>query len=334
MTSAAPTYCPNCGATLALAEAAGRERPVCPECGFVYYKNPIPAVGILIESEGGLVLIQRGQPPDVGAWALPSGFVEADESVEEAAIRETQEETGLEIVLRDMVGVFSFPDGPPTSGIIVFYRARIVGGTLHAGDDARDARIFAPDEIPEMPFRTHRQALARWRSRHAAKTSGRPGLVVEREGFFIRTAVARDLPRVLELAALIPGKVAPDPDLARSATQRFREDPSLTVFVAETYDPAATDVLQSTPSVIGFVALSRVPTLTSVLGWIDAMVVDPAFRRIGVGAALLEATLRQSDHLGMVEVYVNTERGSEIARSFYRASGFQDGRVTRFRLRG
>lgn len=334
MTHAAPTFCPNCGATLVLAEAAGRQRPVCPECGFVYYKNPIPAVGILIEAEDGLVLIQRGQPPEVGEWALPSGFVEADESVEEAAIREAHEETGLEIVLRDMVGVFSFPDGPPTSGIIVFYRARIVGGTLHAGDDARDARIFAPNAIPELPFRTHRQALARWRARLAAKTSGRSGLVVEREGFFIRTAAARDLDRVLELAALIPGKVAPDPDLNRAATQRFREDPSLTVFVAETYEPPSQGHPRPRPSVIGFVALSRLPTLTSVLGWIDAMVVDPAFRRIGVGAALLEATLRQADHLGMVEVYVNTERGSEIARAFYHASGFQDGRVTRLRLRG
>ena len=315
-----------------LAEAAGRQRPVCPECGFVYYHNPIPAVGILIEKDGGLVLIQRGQPPQVGAWALPSGFVEADESVEDAAIREAQEETGLEVVLRDMVGVFSFPDGPPTSGIIVFYRARIVGGTLHAGDDAQAAQVFPPDAIPQMPFRTHRQALARWRQRHAVR--GRAGLVVERDDFFIRTAEGRDLPRVLELAALIPGKVTPDPDLPRAATQRFYEDPSLTVFVAETYEPDSGAAERAHPSVIGFVALSRVPMLTSVIGWIDAMVVDPEFRRIGVGAALLEATLRRADALGMAEVFVNTEHASEIARAFYHASGFQDGRITRFRLRG
>ncbi|GAB4573157.1 MAG: hypothetical protein Kow0077_14690 [Anaerolineae bacterium] len=331
MTHAAPTFCPNCGSTLVLAEAAGRTRPVCPDCGFVYYKNPIPAVGVLIEKDGGLVLVQRGQPPDVGEWALPSGFVEADESVEEAAIREALEETGLEIALRDMVGVFSFPDGPPTSGIIVFYRARVIGGELHAGDDAQDVRVFPPEAIPELPFRTHRQALARWQQRHT--TPVRAGVIVEREGFFIRPALAQDIPRVLALAALLPGKVTPDPDLPRAAIQRFREDPSLTVFVAETYDATQHRAAQD-PHVIGFVALSRVPTLTSVIGWIDAMVVDPGFRRIGVGAALLEATLRQAELLGMADVFVNTERASEIARAFYYASGFQDGRVTRFRLRG
>jgi hypothetical protein len=59
---------------VARAEAAGRERPVCRECGFVYYQNPVPAVGLLIEMEGGLVLIRRGHPPHADRWALPSGF--------------------------------------------------------------------------------------------------------------------------------------------------------------------------------------------------------------------------------------------------------------------
>jgi 8-oxo-dGTP diphosphatase len=322
MTHAAPTYCPNCGSTLHMAEAAGRPRPVCPDCGFVYYHNPIPAVGILIEQDGGLILIKRGHPPDPGEWALPSGFIEADESVEEAAIREAKEETGLDIKLRDMVGVFSFPDGPPTSGIIVFYRARPIGGKMEAGDDAVDVRVFDPDEIPELPFRTHRQALQRWQARGLARqTATHP---VEREDFFIREALPEDISRVLELAALIPGKITPDPDLPRAAVQRAREDSSLTVFVAATDDT----------QVIGFVALSRVPTLTSILGWVDAMVVDPQFRRIGVGAALLEATLRRADTLHMSEVFVNTARASEIARAFYQSGGFQEGFISRLRLRG
>jgi 8-oxo-dGTP diphosphatase len=327
MINPAPVYCPNCGATLVLAEAAGRQRPVCTECGFVHYQNPIPAVGILIEKDGGLVLIKRGQPPGPGKWAFPSGFVEADESVEEAAVREAQEETGLHIALRDMVGVFSFPDGPPTSGIIVFYRARVIGGQMVAGDDAQDVRVFRPEDLPPMPFRTHRQALARWQGRHDARA--RAGMIVEREGFFIRVALADDIPRMLTLAAMMPDEVPPDADLDRAATQRFREDPSLTVFVAQTDDPGG-----DARNVIGFVALSRVPTLTAIIGWIAAMVVDPGFRRIGVGAALLEATLRQADDLGMADVFVNTERASEIARAFYHASGFQDGRITRLRLRG
>ncbi len=318
-----PTYCPNCGAALVLAEASGRQRPVCPECGFVYYVNPIPAVGVLIEMEGGLVLVKRGQPPDAGEWALPSGFIEADESVEEAAIREAREETGLEVALKEMIGVYSFPDGPPTSGIIVFYRARPVGGALRPGDDAEAVRVFKPEALPALPFRTHRQALRQWRLRHSARRDA--PRQAEREDFTIREAVPTDAARILALAALIPGKIAPDPDLQRAATQRLREYPALIVFVAETYPPD--------PQVIGFVALSHVPTLTGSLGWIDAMVVDPAFRRIGVGAALLEATLRHADRLGMSDMFVNTERASEIARAFYRSSGFQESHVTRLRLR-
>jgi len=320
----APVYCPNCGASLRLAEAAGPGRPVCPDCGFVYYHNPIPAVGMLIEMDGGLVLIQRAAAPDAGAWALPSGVIEADARGEAAAIREAREETGLESALREMVGVFSFPDGPPTSGIIVFYRARPIGGSLRAGDDAQDARVFTAADMPEVPFRTHRQALARWRYRLGARPG--TGLLVERDGFYIREADPAEMERVLELAALIPGKIAPeDPDLPRAAAQRMRESLSLQVFVAVTTGEPA--------QVIGFVGLSRVATLTASLGWIDAMVVDPAFRRNGVGAALLEASLRHADKLGMAEIFVNTDNASDLARAFYQSSGFREGKITPLRLR-
>jgi len=62
-----------------------------------------------------------------------------------------------------LFGVGSFPEGPGTPGIIIFHRARPVGGRLQAGDDAQDARVFMPDSFPEpLAFRTHRQAIARW----------------------------------------------------------------------------------------------------------------------------------------------------------------------------
>ena len=177
-----------------------------------------------------------------------------------------------------------------------------------------------------MPFRTHRQALERWRLRRAGR-SGRP--LVEREDFFIREAEPEDMPRVLELAALIPGKIAGDADLARAATQRLHESLSLLVFVAVT----AGHPVGQPGQVIGMVALSRMVTLTASLGWIDVMAVDPSFRRIGVGAALLEATLRLADKLGLAELFVNTDNASDLARSFYQSSGFREGRVTRLRLR-
>ena len=180
------TYCPQCGEPLTLRTVGSRERLICPACGYVHYRNPVPGVGVLIEMEGGVVLIKRGGHVKPGQWALPSGYIEADESVEEAAVREAREETGLEIQLEDLVGIYSFPEGPPTSGIIVFYRARPVGGALRAGDDAVDARVFQLDELPDMPFRTHRQAIQRW----LALRQRAPYTSEERAvGFHIREAV-------------------------------------------------------------------------------------------------------------------------------------------------
>lgn len=323
MSQNTPVFCPNCGTPFVQRDVAGRTRPICPECGFVHYHNPIPGVGVLIEMDGGVVLIKRGHPPHAERWTLPSGFMEADESVEEATVREAKEETNLDIALQEMVGVFSFPDGPPTSGIIVFYRAKPVGGTLRAGDDAIDARVFALDELPDLPFRTHRQALEQWlaqvKLRHAERQR------IERDGFHIREAIAADAPRVLELAGLIPGKVKLGVDFQRAARQRLLESTSLGVFVAETTPPDS--------QIIGFTALSRVTALTRTLGWIDAMTVDPNFRRMGVGAALMEAVLRRAARLNLSELFVNTEQASEVALAFYRSTGFQEGQITRLRLR-
>ena len=160
MEDKATTFCPRCGMPMETAEVGGRVREVCPACGFVLYRNPVPGAGVLVEMEGGVVLVRRGQPPFVGWWALPAGYIEADESVEQAAVRECKEETGLDVELLELFGVYSFPEGPVQSGIVIFYRARPVGGELRAGDDAQDVGVFPPDELPDpLAFRTHREVL-------------------------------------------------------------------------------------------------------------------------------------------------------------------------------
>jgi len=144
----------------------GRMRDICPKCGYIHYDNPVPCVGVLIEHEGRLALVLRGREPHAGCWALPSGFVEIDENIEEAALREAHEETGLAIELIELFGVYSFPEGPPRSGLIVFYRARPLDmSALKAGDDAVDVAFVAPELLPAMPFRTHQEAIAKWLTR-------------------------------------------------------------------------------------------------------------------------------------------------------------------------
>jgi 8-oxo-dGTP diphosphatase len=115
---------------------------------------------LIVDPARGVVLIRRRNPPFAGAWALPGGFVELDESCETACRREAAEETGLEIELRGLVGVYSRPGrdprGPTAS---VAYLCRVVGGELRAGDDAGDARWFTDLRHVSLAF-DHAEVLA------------------------------------------------------------------------------------------------------------------------------------------------------------------------------
>jgi ADP-ribose pyrophosphatase YjhB (NUDIX family)/L-amino acid N-acyltransferase YncA len=126
--------------------------------------------GTLVEEDGRIVLVKRGIQPRSGRWGLPAGHVEADESAEEAAVRETLEETGMHVALDELLGVYSYVDRLDRRGVLILYSAHVVGGVLRAGDDAMEAAFFAPDELPpddQIAFRTHAQALHDWRRARA-----------------------------------------------------------------------------------------------------------------------------------------------------------------------
>jgi 8-oxo-dGTP diphosphatase len=300
-----------------MAEVAGRVRELCPECGFVLYRNPVPGVGVLVEIEGKILLVQRGQPPFEGWWALPAGYIEADESVEEAAVRECKEETGLDVELLELFGVYSFPEGPVQSGIIIFFRAQPVGGELRAGDDAQDVKTFSPDELPEKrAFRTHREVLERWRkSRSPEFRAAVPGTV-------IRDARPEDESSVLDLLPLIPGNEGMTSAEKQTAAQRFRESLSIDVLVAEVDG-----------DVVGFLVLAFVPTLSGLRALIDDQAVNPSYRRQGLGAALVEAAMQRASRRGATHLLVDTSRGDRAAREFYEACGFEAGGIAPLRIR-
>jgi ADP-ribose pyrophosphatase YjhB (NUDIX family) len=322
------TYCPVCGQQrLIKKDIGGRKRQFCENCGYVHYVNPVPAVGILIEMEGGVVLIRRGQPPHKGEWTLPSGFIEADENAEDAAIREAEEETGLKVEIIELAGINSFPEGPPTSGIILFYRARPLGGNLHGGDDAIDARVFLPQDMPLLPFRTHREVMAEWLARfapaHPAPPEEHP--THEDDTFIIRPAEARDLDEIQALLATIPANYDLTADQWREIALRFRESAGFEVFVAES--------MQSPPIILGFVTLSLVRTLMGGRGYINDMAVLPSYQRQGVGAALLEAVVRRADRLGLRALTVDASRANERARAFFMSSGFSTSERMEIKMR-
>ncbi|OYT62237.1 MAG: DNA mismatch repair protein MutT [Thermofilum sp. ex4484_15] len=101
------------------------------------------AVDLVILTKGGIVLIKRLNPPFQGYWALPGGFVEYGEKVEDAARREAMEETGLEVSLIKLIGVYSDPDRDPRGHVIsIAFLAKAIGGRLKASTDAKEVKVF------------------------------------------------------------------------------------------------------------------------------------------------------------------------------------------------
>ena len=309
-------FCPRCGHELVREETAGRPRPVCPECNYIVYQNPVPGVGILCEMNGGLLMVRRGHPPYEGYWTLPSGYIEADESSEQAAVRECREETGLDIELIELFGVDSFPEGSLSSGIVIFYRARPVGGRLQAGDDAAAVHVFALAEIPHIPFRTHRDVVSRWLAfKKAGPKASRPGVV-------IRQARLEDEGQILALLKIVPGNQNLNADELATAQRRFREKLGFDVLVA-----------QADGKVVGYLVLSFIPGLSGLRAWIDDVAVDPDYQRRGLGASLVGAAIQTASMRGASHLFVYTRRGDRDVREFYRACGFDEDGVAPLHIR-
>jgi len=141
-------FCSSCAAPL---DTSGRH-PVCTGCGRTHFRDPKVGVSVVVHDEQGrLLLVRRGVGPGRGLWALPAGFVDADEDPRGAAAREAYEETGLQVEVGAVVDVYPVP-GPGGASFFLAFEARVVGGTLAAADDALDAGFFAAHELPELAF--------------------------------------------------------------------------------------------------------------------------------------------------------------------------------------
>lgn len=152
-------FCSRCATPMAAATLGGKQRPQCPACGFVAWRNPAPVGMAVIEHEGQLVMIRRSAAPLADYWAPPAGYVECGESVPAAVRREAREECGLDIELDGLIGVYSQAD---VDVLIVAYRARSIGGSLRAGDDASDVRLFAAQQLPPQASPVDGSATDRW----------------------------------------------------------------------------------------------------------------------------------------------------------------------------
>ena len=157
-------HCTNCGGALRFGEVPGehRHRLVCVDCGHIAYVNPrLVVTAFPVTDTGELILLRRGIEPGLGLWAQPGGFLEVDETVHEAAIRETHEETGLLIEPGEIIGLYTRLEA---SVVTIAYEAKIVGGKAAPTPEAIEVVAFAPEHIPwaGIAFKTTTIALRDW----------------------------------------------------------------------------------------------------------------------------------------------------------------------------
>lgn len=165
--AASLNFCSRCGSPLAFGIVLGedRERLACAACGHIAYVNPRLVVTTLpITDAGEIILIRRGIEPGQGLWAQPGGFLEVDETVNQGAIRETWEETGLLVEPGEIVGLYTRLEA---SVVTIVFEARIVSGTAAPTPEATEIVAYAPDDIPwsEIAFKTTTWALRDWLGR-------------------------------------------------------------------------------------------------------------------------------------------------------------------------
>jgi ADP-ribose pyrophosphatase YjhB (NUDIX family) len=160
-------FCSRCGGALRFGVVDGedRERLVCAACGSISYVNPRLVVSTIpVTDDGRVVLLRRGIEPGRGSWAQPGGFLEVDETVTEAAIRETFEETGLVVRLGEIIGFYSRLEA---AVVVVAFEAAVTGGEFRTNPEALEIEAFAPEAIPwpRIAFSTTMWALRDWVSR-------------------------------------------------------------------------------------------------------------------------------------------------------------------------
>ena len=166
-----PSFCPRCATAMVSADDHGTVRPTCPKCGYIWYRNPVPAAGVVLVEKGRVLLVKRRWDPRAGSWCLPAGFMEAGETPEQTALRELEEETGVIAQLTGLFGVYAGFDDPRVRAVLILYAGVSTGGTLRAGDDAIDLAWYPLDALPDdLAFASHRQALAELIERLAKTT--------------------------------------------------------------------------------------------------------------------------------------------------------------------
>lgn len=160
-------FCHHCGRRLVARIIDGSDRLYCAHCRQVLYENPIPATCIVVDDNGGgVLLVKRSVEPKIGFWCLPGGFMELGETPEESALRELEEETGLKGQIDRLLGVTTNPSDRYDTVLMIGFLVKTFTGALFPGDDASAAAFFTENALPEIAFESHETFI---RKHYAAK---------------------------------------------------------------------------------------------------------------------------------------------------------------------
>ncbi len=156
-------FCTQCGEPVSLKIPQGDTLPrhVCDACNTIHYQNPKIVAGCIPEWEGKVLLCERAIEPRTGYWTFPAGFMELEESTEEAASRETREEANAEV---DIEGLFALYTLTRVSQVYVVYRGTLREGRFGIGAESSDAQLVTIDNIPwdNLAFPVIKEVLQRY----------------------------------------------------------------------------------------------------------------------------------------------------------------------------
>ncbi|BAZ95095.1 ADP-ribose pyrophosphatase [Thiohalobacter sp. COW1] len=140
-------FCSECAAPVSLQIPAGDDRPryVCDSCRTIHYQNPNIVAGCIAEWEGRVLLCRRAIEPRYGLWTLPAGFMELGETTQQAAARETLEETNARVALDALYAVFNLPH---IDQVYMLFRGRLQAPDFSAGQESLEAALFDRDDVP------------------------------------------------------------------------------------------------------------------------------------------------------------------------------------------
>lgn len=152
-------YCPYCSDKISIRSEHDTDREYCVSCNVFFYDNPLPVVSAIVIKDREVLLVKRKNEPYKHKWCLPSGFSEIGESIQQACLRELEEETGIIGQISGLVDADSTPNY--FYGDLIFHTFEVeqIGGTMQAGDDALEVKYFPIHETPELAFTSNTKAL-------------------------------------------------------------------------------------------------------------------------------------------------------------------------------